>query len=56
MWTNIRRWFSSNELQLTWFFIGLFAMSFIVDVGNQNYSGALLDAIIIAINYIYRPR
>lgn len=56
MWYNIRRWFANNELQLTWFIIGLFAMCFVVDIGKQNYTGALLDVIIIAINYIYRPR
>jgi hypothetical protein len=56
MWANIIRWHRRNELQLTWFFIGLFAMCFIVDIGKQNYFGASLDLIIVAINYIYRPR
>lgn len=56
MLNKIRRWLYENDRQLTWFFIGLFAMCFIIDIGKQNYSGAALDAIIIAINYILRPR
>ena len=56
MWTNIRRWFSDNELPLTWFFIGVFATWFVVDIERQNYLGALFDAIIVAVNYAYRPR
>jgi len=56
MWNNIRRWFASNEMQLTWFIIGVFSTWFIVDMGNQNYTGALWDAVIVAVNYIYRPR
>jgi hypothetical protein len=56
MFTKIRNWFWRNEVQLTWFIIGVFAMCFIMDIGKQNYFGALLDLIIIAINYIYRPR
>jgi hypothetical protein len=56
MWTKIRQWLYENDRQLTWFFIGLFSMCFIIDMGKQNYSGALMDAIIVAINYIYRPR
>lgn len=56
MYTKIRNWFWDNEVQLTWFFIGLFVMCFVVDVGNQNYLGALLDLIIVTVNYIYRPR
>ena len=56
MWENIRRWFKLNELPLTWFIIGVFAMCFVVDIGKQNYIGALLDAVIVVINYIYRPR
>jgi hypothetical protein len=25
-------------------------------MGSQNYTGALWDAVIVAVNYIYRPR
>ena len=57
MWTTtIRNWFKDNEMQLTWFFIGLFIMCFFVDMNKQNYFGALMDAIIVAINYTLRPR
>lgn len=49
-------WFKENEMQLTWFIIGVFTMCFVVDIGHQNYTGALVDAIIVTINYIYRPR
>ena len=56
MWNKIRIWLYENDRQLTWFIIGLFAMCFIVDIGKQNYIGALMDAIIVVINYIYRPR
>jgi hypothetical protein len=56
MWNKIRQWFADNEMQLTWFFIGNFAAWFIVDIGTQSYWNALFDAIIVAVNYVYRPR
>jgi hypothetical protein len=57
MWTTtIRNWFKDNEMQLTWFFIGVFGTYFVIDMSNQNYVGALLDAVIVAVNYITRPR
>ena len=56
MWTKIRQWLYENDRQLTWFFIGLFTMCFVADIGRQNYFGAMLDAIIVVINYILRPR
>lgn len=56
MWNKIRIWLYENDRQLTWFFIGLFVMCFFVDMNKQNYFGALMDAIIVAINYTLRPR
>jgi hypothetical protein len=56
MWNKIRNWFLDNEMQLTWFIIGNFVAWFVVDIEQHNYTGALIDAIIVAINYIYRPR
>ena len=56
MWNNICQWYSDNEMQLTWFFIGVFATWFVVDIGDQNYLSALVNLIIVAVNYIYRPR
>ena len=56
MWNKIRTWFVDNEMQLTWFFIGVFSTWMVVDFGRENYLGALFDAIIVVINYIYRPR
>ena len=56
MWNKIRTWFVDNEMQLTWFFIGVFSIWMVVDLGSQNYLGALFDAVIVIINYIYRPR
>jgi hypothetical protein len=56
MWNKIRFWLHENDRQLTWFFIGLFVMCFFVDMGKQNYPGAVLDAFIVGINYILRPR
>ena len=56
MLSKIKSWFSDNEMQLTWFSIGVFTMWFTVDIGHQNYLGALFDVLIIATNYIFRPR
>lgn len=56
MFTKIRNWFLAHEMQVTWFIIGTFATWFLVDLGRQNYVGALVDAIIVIVNYIYRPR
>ena len=56
MLSKIRNWYVGNEMQLTWFFIGVFLSIFVADVEAGNYFGALLDAVIVVINYIYRPR
>jgi hypothetical protein len=56
MLSKIRNWFLAHEMQCTWFIIGTFATWFIVDIERQNYIGALIDLIIVVINYIYRPR
>jgi hypothetical protein len=56
MWNKIRFWLYENDRQLTWFLIGLFVMCFVVDIENQNYPGAVMDAFIVGINYILRPR
>lgn len=56
MLNKIRNWCVAHEMQLTWFIIGTFVTWFLVDLERQNYVGALVDAIIVVINYIYRPR
>lgn len=49
-------WFRMYEMEVTWFVIGTFSAWFFVDLGRANYTGALVDAIIVGINYIYRPK
>lgn len=56
MLDKILLWFKFYEMEITWFVIGTFATYFIVDLGRSNYWGALVDAIIVVINYIYRPK
>ena len=56
MWNKICNWYHTNEIQVTWFIIGNFLAWLVVDLGNQNYIGALLDLIIVVVNYIYRPQ
>ena len=56
MLSKIKSWFADNEMQLTWFFIGVFLSMFVADVEAGNYFGALLDSVIVAVNYAYRPR
>ncbi len=56
MLDKILTWFRLYEMEVTWFVIGTFATYFIVDLGRGNYTSALVDAIIVVINYIYRPK
>lgn len=56
MWNNIRAWFRDNDLQLTWFFIGLFTAQFFQDVGRGEWTYAILDLLLIVLNYVLRPR
>jgi hypothetical protein len=56
MFDKIRAWFTMYEMEITWFVIGTFLTWLIVDIGRGNYTGALVDAIIVAVNYIYRPK
>lgn len=49
-------WFRMYEMEVTWFVIGTFSAWFFADLGRGNYTGALVDAIIVAVNYIYRPK
>lgn len=55
MWNKIRSWFHENDVQVAWFIIGNFAAWFVVDIGNQNFFGAAMDAIVVVVNYAFRP-
>jgi hypothetical protein len=56
MLSKFLAWFKDNEMQLTWGFIGFFAACFVQDIGKQDYVNALIDLVLVVINYVYRPR
>jgi hypothetical protein len=55
MLSKIRQWGRENDYQITWFIIGSFVSWFLVDLGRGDYLGATIDAVVVAINYAFRP-
>lgn len=56
MFSKIRQWGRENEMQITWFIIGSFAVWFIVDLERHNLVGMAIDAFVVAVNYAFRPQ
>jgi len=49
--SQFRNWYVRNQDAITWFIIGWLCLSCIDNLCNQHYGFALLDAIIIYVNY-----
>ena len=56
MISKIKNWWTKHDMQLTWFIIGTFTTWLIVDLSIQHYQQALVDAVILVLNYIARPK
>lgn len=53
MMENFRAWYLRNQIQITWFLIGLLFYSGLIQFGQGDYAGMLLSWGIAVINYIF---
>jgi hypothetical protein len=51
---TFKRWYVRNQDAITWFIIGWMVLSCMNNVSNQQYVLALVDAVIVFINYKLR--
>jgi hypothetical protein len=56
MFDNFRQWYLRNYEAITWFLIGFITLNMLNNLERGNYSGAVLDAFIIAANYFFVSR
>ena len=50
------QWYHTNYTQITWFLIGFLVMSGCSDLGDGNYTGAIISFGIAYINYLFSKR
>ena len=53
---KFRNWYLTYYTEITWFLVGLLAMSAIHDLVNGNWSSLLLDIVLIYINIIFNRK
>lgn len=53
---KFRAWYLRNQIQITWFLIGLLFFAGLVDFGHGDWVGAILCWGIAVINYIFVKR
>ena len=53
---NIINWYHRNYTEITWFIIGFLVMAGFNDLGNDNYTGALISFALAYINYLFSKR
>jgi hypothetical protein len=51
---TFKQWYVRNQDAITWFIIGWMVLSCINNVSKQQYVMALVDAVIVYINYKLR--
>lgn len=49
-------WYTQYSNEITWFIIGVCAMSCIVNLSLGRYSSAAVDAFFVVVNYIFWKR
>lgn len=47
----LRNWYVRNQDAITWFLIGLLTAGFVEHISKQQYTWALVDAVLIYVNY-----
>lgn len=53
---KFRDWYLRNYNEITWFLIGFLVMAGLTDLGDGNYTGAVISFGIAYINYIFSKR
>lgn len=56
MLDDFRNWYLRNYTEITWFFIGFLVMAGLVDLGEGNYTGAVISFGIAYINYMFSKK
>lgn len=56
MLVKIADWLHDNDKEITWFLLGTSVMTLFIDMGKNNYYGALFDVAIIGCLYFFRNR
>lgn len=51
MMNNFKNWYVRNQNAITWFVIGWLSMSFLESLARGQYGWAVVDAVLIYINY-----
>lgn len=52
MLNKIYQWLVAHDFQISWFFIGYFVSEFFQDAARGNWLGAVLDVVIVVLNYV----
>lgn len=50
---SIRSWYLRNYTEITWFLIGFLVMSGLSDLGQGDYTGAVISFGVAYINYVF---
>lgn len=53
---KFRRWYLTYWVEITWFIIGWLAMSMIEAISRGQWTNALIDAVLIYVNYAMSKR
>ena len=46
-------WYNEKYVEITWFIIGILVQAFLLAIASGNGIGALIDAVLIYINYYF---
>lgn len=53
MLENFRHWYLRNYTEISWFLIGFLVMGGLVDLGDGNYTGAIISFGVALLNYMF---
>lgn len=56
MFDNFRRWYLRHYEAITWFLIGFISLDLVLAFGRGDWTAVVIDAVIIALNYIFVSR
>lgn len=56
MLDNFRLWYLRNYTEITWFLIGFLVMAGLTDLGEGNYTGAVISFGVAYVNYIFTKK
>ena len=50
---KFKQWYMRNAKEITWFLIGFLVMGGLVDLGDGNYTGAIISFGVALLNYMF---